>query len=114
DGSDMRWAMIEEDIPIDEFREMYKGKTSANATTEAWVGIGNDAPNWASGTGEVVRVVEYYELVHVPITIRLGSDGRGYATDEKMPKGVKPVKDKERKSFRKEVRWWKLNAMEIL
>ena len=112
DGSDIRWATIEEDVPLNEFREQFKGHISALATTEAWVGIGNDCPGWAAKDGTTIRLVEYYEVKHVPTELRLGSDGKTYTKGEPLPKRVKVVK--ERKSFKKEVRWWKLNAMEIL
>ena len=112
DGSDMRWGTIEEDVPLEEFREQYKGKESAAATTDAWAGIGTDAPGWAAKDGGTVRLVEYYEVKHVPTRIRLGSDGKVYQDKDPMPKRVKPIRVRD--SFKKEVRWWKLNAMEIL
>ena len=114
DGSDIRWATIEEDVPLNEFRELYGSKASAQAPAEAWVDVGNDVPGWATDDGATIRLVEYYELKHVPVRIRQGSDGKGYAEDEKVPKGVKIIKGRDRDSFRKEVRWWKLNALEVL
>ena len=115
DYSDMRYCIITEDIPHDQYREDYPNSelTGLSEFTTA----GDRAPGWING--DCVRVAEYFTLEMEPRTIVKGRDGKVYFEDE-VPKGVKVAKNPQTgKPYTREtevpyVSWCKTNGLELL
>lgn len=111
DGSDAQWGFFEEDFDQDTFKEKFPDALLTNMSSGEWQSVGDAAPDWLGADGKTVRVVEYYEIEYKPITICLGDDGKSYE-EGNVPKGVK-VK-KTRPSNKKQIKWYKVCANQIL
>lgn len=120
DGSDANWGFVQEDMSLDAFRELYphskvSDRCSAGAT-EFFQSIGDQMDGWFVRDEQRVRVVEYFDRVRVPQKlVQLSSGWSGAAEDvdeENLPEGVTVMG--RRDSFTHEVRWYKLNGLEVL
>lgn len=111
DGSDANWGFGEEDMIPEDFKTAYPDADLSNAGSVEWQSIGDEAPGWLGADGKTVRVVEYYELEHTPITLCLLESGKTKDKAE-LKKGDKVVK--ERPSNKIQLKWYKVCANEIL
>ena len=111
DGSDSEWGFGEEDFTRDDFKASYPKASLSDAGTNEWQSVGDAAPGWLGVDGNTVRIVEYYELQHDPITLCLLEDGTTKDKAE-LAKGDKVTK--ERPSTKTTVKWFKVCANEIL
>jgi hypothetical protein len=115
DGSDANWAIIFEDISVDEFRAQYPN--AKLASLDAWRGIGGQEPDWANKTNNTIRIAEYFYKSFKKTTICLLSNG--HVVDKAklppgiaFPDGVKIVR--ERETVLPAIKWCKHNAIEPL
>lgn len=110
DGSDAQWGFIAEDIARENYLEAYPDSQLAQMNSSAWQGIADDAPDWMSGEkGQACRVLEYFEKYYEPATLYKLEDGTTTLT---LKEGQKAVQ--QRKTQLPKVKWYKLNAVEIL
>jgi hypothetical protein len=114
DYSDARYAFIVEDIPKDEYGELY-GDARA-ATLAEYASVANPEPGWFPEGN--IRIAEYFYVEEEDTTLALIDLGNGNtkAVDKsKIVDGEVPVKIlNERKATRRRVKWAKINAAEIL
>ncbi len=87
DKADIKWAFIIDDMPIEEYKAQFPDSEVANLTE--YDGTGNSPPGWMSD--KYIRVAEYYYVLD---------------TWEK--------KEGERTVVKRQVKWAKINAKEIL
>jgi len=72
DRSDMKWAFIDDTVPIEEYKIDYpKSKALADIIES---GLGDDKNHWI--TKESIRVSEYYRIAHKREKLYLLEDGR--------------------------------------
>ena len=110
DGSDGEECLIETMLPKSTFKRMYPGKDDgANFEASA---LGENAESWVNA--EEIRVAEYYRIERKPRTLVLLADG-GTAWKDTLPPGLPPgfVVD-ERPSFVRQLKYWKLTAIDVL
>jgi len=119
DGSDMRWAMVSDDMAKDAFKRLYPNARDSLGSDLAIRGIGDRAQQWM--TADSVRVVEYYWIEDTPATLCLYSDGAVRFKDDDAPVPMAdpafvmpPTIVAERESYRRRVWWAKLTAAEVL
>ncbi len=92
DESDARYKFIIEDVPISEYKERYK--ESQAATLAEFSSIGDNSPEWASK--DSIRVAEYFYVEE---------------NEEEVPEEARLY---QRSRTRKEIKWAKINAIEII
>ena len=115
DGSDAQFCFITTDLKEDEYNTEYPDSDVASGN---WEGLGDYPAGWLGKDG--IRVVEYYYLERVPETLveLLSPEGpiSVYESDlEKMPGWEKAFqRGRERETERIQVKWCKLNAVEVL
>ena len=109
DGSDIKWAIITEQMLKDDFKSEYPNAEAASISEH---GVGDLGKEWVSS--DSVRVVEYYRIESTPAELVLLSNGEsGYKDDLiELPPGVTIVKT--RQSVRKKVMWYKCTAVDVL
>ena len=107
DGSDVKEALVWEDIPLDDFKAKYpKAKTSGFEEGDTWA------------DKETIRVAEYMCVKPESITIHQLQDGSIVADDElkqlveQFGDVVKPLQSRTTSVNR--VHWYKITAQEIL
>ncbi len=109
DGSDAEQCMITEVIPKHVFYKMYPNSDDTNSFTQR--GTGDSDALWV--TKEDIRVAEYYYIEREPVVLYQLSNNTIVSKED-----YKPIADveivKERKSYKKVVKWIKLTANEIL
>lgn len=116
DGSDANWGFVFEDLSKDEYKKQFPD--SEMASMEDWTSIGHAKDGWASK--DTVRVAEYFYVEHKEVTIAMivAPGGIKRTVDkslldvENMPEGFE-IHD-ERKTFVPEIKWCKINAVEVL
>lgn len=113
DGSDMERLLITDIISKRAFRQQYPGKDDgANFT----YGDGGDKlSDWV--TKEDIRIAEFYKIKRVNDTLLLLSDGSKEWKSQVNPGSIEAAGltvDDERASFRSQVCWYKLTAIEII
>jgi hypothetical protein len=111
DGSDANFAFITEDLSPEEYKARFPG--SEMASKDAWAAVGNNAPGWVGS--DTCRVAEYFCKKMEPKQICLLSDGRVVekdAIESGLPPGLVVVR--EREAMVPVVKWFKMNAAEIL
>lgn len=112
DQSDARYKFIIEDVPTEEYKHQHPESKAATATLTDFTSIGTGYSEWHSK--ETIRVAEYFVIeVEEREIIRL-RDGRvvdlsAASEDEKKDETLK-----RRKVEKKKVKWYKINALEIL
>ena len=111
DYSDARYMFLIEDIPLDEYKEMY-GDASV-ASLEMFSGAGNRSPHWYPEGA--VRVAEYWYIEHKKRKLALiaGPSGATMTVPEDaVPEGTKILKTRE--VMEPVVMWAKINAAEVI
>lgn len=111
DYSDARFMFIVEDVPKDEYRELY-GDASM-ASLETFQSTGDRAPDWYP-EGKV-RIAEYFYVEHEDREIALIEDEDGTqltVPKDYVPEGAKVLRTRTVKT--QVVKWIKMNAVEIL
>jgi len=114
DGSDAERCLITTVVSKKTFRAMYPGKDDGQGFTSR--GTGDSDSEWV--TKEDVRIAEYFYTVRTPTKLVLLSDGTSVFEDE-LPDpqvltdaGIEIVE--KRDTYKKQIKWCKLTAMEIL
>jgi hypothetical protein len=122
DKSDMRFAFEIEIIPKDEYEKEYPD--SEVTSLNFYEGFVNPVPNWVSKSG--VRLARYWvvETVRRTLTMIEWPDGKRTPQfkdelPDEMPAGLKQVtgddgKPVERETEQRQVKWYKINGVEIL
>jgi hypothetical protein len=114
DGSDAERCLITTVVSKKTFRAMYPGKNDGQGFTSR--GTGDSDAEWV--TKEDVRIAEYFYTVRTPAKLVLLSDGTSVFDDE-LPApevlakaGITIIE--KRDTYKKQIKWCKLTAMEIL
>jgi hypothetical protein len=114
DGSDAERCLITTVVSKKTFRAMYPGKDDGQGFTSR--GTGDSDSEWV--TKEDVRIAEYFYTVRTPAKLVLLSDGTSVFDDE-LPApevlaeaGITIIE--KRDTYKKQIKWCKLTAMEIL
>ena len=114
DGSDAERCLITTVVSKKTFRAMYPGKDDGQGFTAR--GTGDSDSEWV--TKEDVRIAEYFYTVRTPAKLVLLSDGTSVFEDE-LPDaqvladaGIEVIE--KRDTYKKQIKWCKLTAMEIL
>lgn len=114
DGSDAGWAFIFDELPKDDYKAEY-GESDL-ASMDDWQSLGDQRPGWANETS--CRVAEYYCREYKTVDLCLLFDGSvvekselGAAYPDGIPDGIVI---NERKSKVPIIKWYKINAVEIL
>jgi len=96
DASDAADAFVADDIPLSRYRREHPKSTLARYSDEEFIALGNERPDWVTGEGDgrAVRVVEYFKVEYQTETVTWEG-----GTREKQTRVV---------------RWYKLNAVEVL
>ena len=114
DGSDAERCLITTVVSKKTFRAMYPGKDDGQGFTSR--GTGDSDSEWV--TKEDVRIAEYFYTVRTPAKLVLLSDGTSVFEDELPSKEVLAEAGIEilerRDTYKKQIKWCKLTAMEIL
>lgn len=114
---DMKWAFVIQDMPLGEYATEYP-KSSIQASLTQMSSVGDNAAGWYGN--DYVRVAEYYYVEDTPATIVRMLDGSGRYEDELKPEemAMRALDEKgqpeTRQSYRRTVKWAKINALEIL
>ena len=109
DFSDMKWGGFKAWMTQADFKATYPNSQLANAGTDAWLSIGDDAEDWMSKDGGACLVVEHYRKESTPAKMHRLKDGR---VVEKVPDGETP--EESRDYMKTQVKWVKCTAVEIL
>lgn len=114
DGSDAERCLITTVVSKKTFRAMYPGKDDGQGFTSR--GTGDSDSEWV--TKEDVRIAEYFYTVRTPAKLVLLSDGTS-VFEEELPApevladaGIEILE--RRDTYKKQIKWCKLTAMEIL
>lgn len=114
DGSDAERCLITTVVSKKTFRAMYPGKDDGQGFTSR--GTGDSDSEWV--TKEDVRIAEYFYTVRTPAKLVLLSDGTS-VFEEELPSnevleeaGIEIIE--KRDTYKKQIKWCKLTAMEIL
>ncbi len=111
DYSDARFMFVVEDIPMDEYREIY-GNDSATSL-ELFQSVGDKSPDWYP-EGKV-RIAEYWYVEHKDREIAQirGSNGEVLTVPvSQVPEGTEI--ENRRKVKERVVHWLKMNANEVI
>jgi hypothetical protein len=114
DGSDAERCLITTVVSKKTFKAMYPDKNDGQGFTAR--GTGDSDSEWV--TKEDVRIAEYFYTVRTPTKLVLLSDGTSVYEDELPSKeimeeaGIEIVE--KRDTYKKQIKWCKLTAMEIL
>jgi len=110
DGSDQQWCILSTKQPRSEFRLQYPDADPCDWNVVR--GMGDRTNEWIMK--DELRTAEYYRMHYENATAVLLSNGESGWKDKllELPEGVTVVK--ERKSQRKTVQWFKLNAVQVL
>jgi hypothetical protein len=127
DWSDGDYAFVTEDIPWSRYKRAFPKSKLAECSEDALTGIGNEKPTWVKDTpdGKLVRIAEYWavERERVPVTLYSLPDGtEKNLTEEEAAQqpGAQPILDEAtgkpitRQIERRTVRFYKINAIEVL
>jgi hypothetical protein len=114
DGSDAERCLITTVVSKKTFRAMYPNKNDGQGFTSR--GTGDSDAEWV--TKEDVRIAEYFYTVRTPAKLVLLSDGTSVFEDELPEAGVLGEAGitiiERRDTYKKQIKWCKLTAMEIL
>ena len=110
DGSDAKWAFVEEMMPKSEFNAKYPDSNACTSNVWGNVEAINSAGGWF--TQDNARVVEYFRMVMKSKTLAMLEDGTVMLNDIAKKLGHKIVRTRETEV--PEVEWYKLNGLEVL
>lgn len=119
DASDIKWAHIDVDMPIDDFKAQYPN-AEINRSGEDWGTVVRNSDGWV--TENSVRVSEYFETEYEDEEIALLSDGRVLPV-AKLPKAPEMLLGqngeplqvvRKRKTQIPKIKWYKIAANEIV
>jgi Phage P22-like portal protein len=114
DGSDAEKCLITEVISKDLFRKMYPDADDGQGFRDR--GTGDDNAEWVQK--EDIRIAEYFYKEYVNTHLVLLSDGSHVFEDELPPASMLEEMGLEiiskRKTVKKQVKWCKLTAMQVL
>lgn len=110
DGSDAKWAFVEEMMPKSEFNAKYPDSNACTSNVWGNVEVINSAGGWF--TQDNARVVEYFRIVMKSKTLAMLEDGTVMLNDIAKKLGHKIVRTRETEV--PEVEWYKLNGLEVL
>lgn len=110
DGSDAKWAFVEEMMPKSEFNAKYPDSNACTSNVWGNVEVINSAGGWF--TQDNARVVEYFRMVMKSKTLAMLEDGTVMLNDIAKKLGHKIVRTRETEV--PEVEWYKLNGLEVL
>lgn len=107
-GSDAKWAIIDDEIPEEEFKKLYP-----NAEAIDW---NMDRDSYWFTAENMVMVAEVFCLEHKPAKLLLWANGQTSFEGDPMPAGVfvgeAPIKTRETR--RTKLMWRKINGKEVL
>lgn len=115
DGADCRYGFVCEIIPLDEYKEQWP---KAQQIPFDQGGQGEKLKNWTTSDG--VRIAEYFEIVSKPRKLvelsngHVGWEDELHADVKAMIASGKLKVRRERESESKQVKWYKVNAVEVL
>lgn len=110
DGSDAKWAFVEEMMPKSEFNAKYPDSNACTSNVWGNVEAINSTGGWF--TQDNARVVEYFRMVMKSKTLAMLEDGTVMLNDIAKKLGHKIVRTRETEV--PEVEWYKLNGLEVL
>lgn len=110
DGSDAKWAFVEEMMPKSEFNAKYPDSNACTSNVWGNVEAINSAGGWF--TQDNARIVEYFRIVMKSKTLAMLEDGTVMLNDIAKKLGHKIVRTRETEV--PEVEWYKLNGLEVL
>jgi hypothetical protein len=116
DRSDMNWCVVSELMPKAAFKAKYKGKSTDGVDAPGNSGT-SGVVSW--GTGEYVRVAEYWRRKEVTKTVALLADGQTHDLTETGEKQIRELINagivvQTRKVKTHKVEMVKVNGVEIL
>lgn len=121
DWSDMQWAFVGAFLPADRFRQEFPKAALAQSSDDELTSLGDSSPDWmgmgADGT-PTIRVMEYFVIERTPQTRVAYQNAQGQTLtcwEDELPPEVAPESViQRRQAERREVKWYKLTANEIL
>lgn len=113
DWSDGKWAFWTRWVPLDEYREEYKGSAIASLSETEWANAFDGVPGWTQGAGNnrAVLIAQYWCRDATETVLILHSNGRVYGPDDKIPAGKILT---ERKKVEHTVKWHLINGREVI
>lgn len=114
DWSDGEWAFITEDVPVERYKRQFPDSDMAGMDDDELSAVGDDAPGWintAEDGGKTIRIAEYFYIQHARKRVVALADGTIVPGDQ-VPDGA--VIQSTREVDERQVKWCKLNAVEIL
>lgn len=110
DGSDMKWAFIDEDMDQDEYKREFPDSELAQANN--WDSLGHTTDSWVSANS--VRIAEYFSKEYEEVEIVQLQDGSSVRKSD-LPEGFdESLIARKRKTTVCKVMWRKINGMEVL
>ena len=114
DGSDAEKCLITVVMPKENFRKMYPGHDDGGSFSAR--GTGDSNSEWV--TKHDIRIAEYFYTRIISTHLVLLSDGTSAYEDElpaaEVMEGAGVYEVSRRKTFKKQIKWCKLTAMEVL
>lgn len=111
DGSDSQWGFVFDDMSKDEYTAEYPDSKASGMSD--WESVGDSDPDWFKKDG--LRVSEYYCIELKKVKIVKLTNGIVIEKDllpETLETGVKVIS--ERETLIPQVKWYKINGVEIL
>lgn len=115
EGADARWGFVTENMPRDEFEDMYPGADPMSFNQQ---GVGEKLAEWISE--KTIRVAEYFELKNENRTLVALSngftgwkDGLSDEVKDQIASGKLEI-EQERESAETTCMWYKVTAVEVL
>jgi hypothetical protein len=101
DGSDVKEAVVLEDVPIETFKAKYPKAKTQGFEDDAWM------------DEETIRVAEYFKVIPESIKIHMLPDG-SVVTDEELDQFPDIEVIKSRITTINRVKWYKITSVEVL
>ena len=121
DWSDGEWALIGGLMPAEQYKREFPDSQLAGMLDDSFSSLGDNAPDWMGDTedGEkAVRVMEYFKVIRTPKERVAYLNDRNQlvvAWGDEVPKDLDPSRIQQRRmSEQRQVKWYKLNAVEVL
>lgn len=121
DWSDGEWALIGGLMPAEQYKREFPDSDLAGMLDETFSSLGDNAPDWMGETDDgekAVRVMEYFKVIRTPKERVAYLNDRNQlvvAWADELPVDLPPDKIQQRRmSEQRQVKWYKLNAVEVL